>query len=911
MGSGELAAAESAGASSVRYAVSPAHLFVLLLRGQRSTAGQEVADFRSYAELRKMLRQGSIPAGIHWVMYDNEQWSLTPAGEQADPVRYERLFARLAHQHGYKVILAPAQDLVPGFDKNSFRAGHAVWKSYLSMGLATASARAADVYEIQAQPYEMSVYRSQHAYASFVAAAAAQARAANPGVVIYAGLSTQRVSDAAQLLQDYLATRGVVHGYWLNIPRHDQPGPPGLADQFFRTLPRPPRRARRPAARPEPDERVYDYQALALLLADVAVLAVIVVQPLSRRYDDSDRGRGTVVQLPPFGRQSLPRTGFFLVVAIAVGTTIIVDRHPGVAQLYHQALLHLLNWLIRDPPLVESYARQLVPLVPAAFAGYLVTAAIVMPGTIGRRIMILLHAPLFIVMSLLTDCLLGVAVTALGVRPWPAPLISMYLQYFVGYLVVFRLFFTSHQLPRLTTVPRLRRNDLRDNLTLILCLLSATGVVFAVTLTLYRTIGVGTVLGPVILIPVQLGVIDVLAVFLILIQRAGGRRPGPPAQRPPLDVIIPAYNESVCIERQLRSIDRAAGRYGGPVQVIMCDDGSTDDTRALALAVMTSFRHARGIVIQGAHAGKSRALNLALERCTADFVFRLDADCAIDQDAFIYSVARFLADPRTGLVGALHMPKEPYTTWIHRMRAFELFYSFGFLRVAQSQVDSVPCIPGSFCGFRREAALAIGGFVTGMYGEDADFTCGIVRLGYRAVIDTRVISYEDVPTTVRQLRVQRFRWGIGGRLVYTRFVPFSRDVGAPGPRFWFQMTRGAGTHMMVPAHVFLWLMSLEWAIIRPDAHHNLGKWLGFLLSAQALALVPKFLVLAYYRRLRLLPWAVLWIPFEMLKRLFLLEALLAYRMRPVKPPLPVRGRYPTWGSMLRPGRGTDAGRAGA
>jgi hypothetical protein len=237
MGSGELSAAQSVSASSVRYAVSSAHLFVLLLRGQTSTAGQEVADFRSYAELKKMIRQQAIPAGIHWLMYDNEQWSLTPASEQADPVRYEQLFGQLAHRHGYKVILAPAQDLVPGFDKNSFRRGQAVWRSYLSMGLATASARAADIYEIQAQPYEMSVYRSQHAYASFVAAAAAQARAANPGGVIYAGLSTQRVSSAAQLLQDYRATRIMVDGYWLNIPRHDRPGPPALADQFLRAIP--------------------------------------------------------------------------------------------------------------------------------------------------------------------------------------------------------------------------------------------------------------------------------------------------------------------------------------------------------------------------------------------------------------------------------------------------------------------------------------------------------------------------------------------------------------------------------------------------------------------------------------------------------------------------------------------------
>ena len=237
MGNGELSAVQSASPSSLSYAVSPAHLMVLELRGQTSSVGQMVADFRSYAELKKMIKKGTIPAGIHWLMYDNEQWPNTPADEQADPVRYEQLFARLAHRHGYKVIMAPAQDLVPGFDKAGFRSGKTAWPSYLSIGLAAASARVADIYEIQAQPYEIGVYRSRHAYASFVAAVAAQARAANPGIVIYAGLSTQRVSSATQLLQDYQATRDLVDGYWLNIPRHNQPGPLALTDQFFRNLP--------------------------------------------------------------------------------------------------------------------------------------------------------------------------------------------------------------------------------------------------------------------------------------------------------------------------------------------------------------------------------------------------------------------------------------------------------------------------------------------------------------------------------------------------------------------------------------------------------------------------------------------------------------------------------------------------
>jgi hypothetical protein len=235
--SGELSAAWSISPSSVGHAVNPTHLLVLLLPGQTSSSGQEVEDFRSYAEFKEAIGAGGIPAGVHWVMYDNEKWSLTPLGEQADPVRYEQLFATLAHRHGYKVILAPAQDLVLVYDRNGFRNGWPPWQSYLSMGLATASARYGDIYEIQAQRYEMGVYRSQHAYASFVAAAAARARVANPSIVIYAGLSTQRASSAAQLLQDYLATRDLVDGYWLNIPYHNQPGPVALADQFLRSIP--------------------------------------------------------------------------------------------------------------------------------------------------------------------------------------------------------------------------------------------------------------------------------------------------------------------------------------------------------------------------------------------------------------------------------------------------------------------------------------------------------------------------------------------------------------------------------------------------------------------------------------------------------------------------------------------------
>jgi len=48
--------------------------------------------------------------------------------------------------------------------------------------------------------------------------------------------------------------------------------------------------------------------------------------------------------------------------------------------------------------------------------------------------------------------------------------------------------------------------------------------------------------------------------------------------------------------------------------VIMCDDGSTDDTKALAEAVMASFGHATGVVIQGTHAAARRRERERLRR---------------------------------------------------------------------------------------------------------------------------------------------------------------------------------------------------------------------------------------------------------------------------------------------------------
>ena len=367
--------------------------------------------------------------------------------------------------------------------------------------------------------------------------------------------------------------------------------------------------------------------------------------------------------------------------------------------------------------------------------------------------------------------------------------------------------------------------------------------------------------------------------FLGILRLLGPPLPRVTEERPPVDLIVAAYNEEANIAALLASIDAAAGVYGGHVHAILCDDGSTDRTRERAEGAMAAFEAASGEIINGLHSGKSTALNQALERCTADYVVRIDGDCLLDDHALLYTVPWFLTRPNVGQVGAFTLPKRPYTTWIDRIRAFGLCQAFGFTRLCSAVVDGIPCIPGTYVAFRRQLAMRIGGFVEGCYGEDVDFTCNIARLGYRAAVDRRIMSYEDVPNTTRQLRRQRVRWNRGGTYTYARHTPFG--AGLAGPRMWLTATRGAGKRLTGPIHLAALIYVVDTAFLSPSSQHNPARVVAVFLLAMTPPVLIKVIVAAYYRHTRELPWLVFLPWYSLLVRLFMLDALLSFRTRPV------------------------------
>lgn len=188
-----------------------------------------VNSFAGYTKLQQAFSDNTISSAAKYLLYDNENWSATPAGEQADPIGYEQKAAALAHQHGKKLIFTPAADLTHVLAGTT---GDAKYSAYLSLGIAAKGAAYADIFEIQAQQAE-----GQPDFSTFVSAAVSQITHTNPHCTILVGIGSNpagRTVSAQTILGDYNSVKQLVNGFWFNIPGKNPQ--PQVALDFFNTI---------------------------------------------------------------------------------------------------------------------------------------------------------------------------------------------------------------------------------------------------------------------------------------------------------------------------------------------------------------------------------------------------------------------------------------------------------------------------------------------------------------------------------------------------------------------------------------------------------------------------------------------------------------------------------------------------
>lgn len=621
------------------------------------------------------------------------------------------------------------------------------------------------------------------------------------------------------------------------------------------------------------------WEPLAALVAAVALLLLFLAYPLGIRLPD-DQGDGNSLVLIPSPVNPRQWKAPTLVALFVVLYILYHSAHGPLSpdQLYASALRRLSSAVVRAPAQLDGYLNGFTLGLRFLAMGAMVSLTIVGRGSLARRGLMLLNAVWYTLTMLFIDALLLVIEVLFSFPVGPATLLGNFAALALAYLGMVRMMFISYALPRPSTIPFVRRPRLNDAVVLIAITVCSMAICAALLVLAYHALSPQWKPALALIAPVPFAEVSsaIRSMLLGVMGWLTTPKAPPVDEQPPIDIIIPAYNEEEVIVETLEAIDKAAGRYGGPVMVTLMNDGSTDRTRELAERTVAAFRHARARVVDGNHGGKSAALNGALAYTTADLVVRIDADTLIDEWSLVY-VPRWFRYPDVGIVEGMYYPRWR-RSWFPHMRLFEELEQFGYFHRTIQSVDGVNVVPGVFTAFRREVAVGLNGFTVGMNGEDGDFTLRCSRVGYRSVMDTKVIVREDVPPTYLEIREQRIRWSRGNIHNNSRHGPYRAGIGTP--KVWYSQTHQFLGRVFAPVRLmlpfFLLLTALFDGTYRTAVLALFGAWL---FVSMAFVVLEAALSVGY-RQTRHLGWVVLWPLFQAMKEIWSTEAWLSLPARP-------------------------------
>lgn len=225
---------------------------------------------------------------------------------------------------------------------------------------------------------------------------------------------------------------------------------------------------------------------------------------------------------------------------------------------------------------------------------------------------------------------------------------------------------------------------------------------------------------------------------------------------PPVSIIVPAYNEGRIVAASIRSL--LAQRYPR-FEVLVVDDGSTDDTYAQAAAF--SGRHG-GVtvrVVSKGNSGKAGALNTGIALSRYPFVLCVDGDSRLSENT-LRRMARHFRDPDVAAVAGNVKVVNRGSFW-SRLQALEYIEGHNMARRAQGFMRAVNIIPGPVGMFRRETVQRLGGYDTDTFAEDADLTLKLLAAGWRVEYEDAALAWTEAPESLGALIKQRYRWTRG------------------------------------------------------------------------------------------------------------------------------------------------------
>ena len=206
-------------------------------------------------------------------------------------------------------------------------------------------------------------------------------------------------------------------------------------------------------------------------------------------------------------------------------------------------------------------------------------------------------------------------------------------------------------------------------------------------------------------------------------------------------VVVPMYNAAATIDQQLEAL--AAQRADVEWELLVCDNGSTDDSRERVARWHSRIPRLR-LIDASARRGPSAARNIGVAEAQGEWVLFCDADDVVDPrwiDAHMTALRDYAAVVGRIDYERLRRPGTPMLTWLKAGHLVFHAPTLPHLSAAGS---------GNF-GIRRDVFLELEGFEESLRtAEDADLSWRLQLAGYElgfsdALVHIRVRqSYTDI-----------------------------------------------------------------------------------------------------------------------------------------------------------------------
>jgi GT2 family glycosyltransferase len=207
-----------------------------------------------------------------------------------------------------------------------------------------------------------------------------------------------------------------------------------------------------------------------------------------------------------------------------------------------------------------------------------------------------------------------------------------------------------------------------------------------------------------------------------------------------VSIVIRARNAAKDLDRCLGGLMRQTLPAGAELEIVVVDNDSTDDSRAVAQ------RHGAGIVpISQAEFSWGRALNRGIAKARGDIVLLLSSDATPADESWLRNMIEPFSEPDVAIVYGRQLPY-PDAPVDERVRLKRTFGAKPIVLDGGQEVEDTGkgMNASNACAAIRRAVWQANAYdETTAGGEEGPFTCQALKRGYRCLYQPSARAYHS------------------------------------------------------------------------------------------------------------------------------------------------------------------------